>query len=150
MLGAASQPNKDCCHLAGASSPLISPRLCFKGPRRAQSHHPPEIRPRLAGPHPFPTDPRCHHRPAVLLPAQEGQAAAEGAEDRGPLGAAPEEAQHWHGEQSGPASEEDRRAGRSRAALGLAWACFHFVPLCFSISGKDFVFPRGLGRPTWW
>lgn len=67
--------------------------------------------PGLGGSHALQEEHARHHLPAVLLPADDGQARAEEAQDRGPLGGALQEAPHWHGEQDHAAAAQSRRAG---------------------------------------
>jgi len=80
LLSAVLQPNQCCCYRSLLPS-LSHFCPCFVGPHGAQSHHPAEVCPWLAGPHSVPPGQGCHHHPAVLLPTYESQAGAEGAED---------------------------------------------------------------------
>lgn len=72
----------------------------------AQNYHYPEEGTRLAGPAVLQEVPGSCYLPAMLHPAHEGQTGAEEAEDRGPLGGALQEAQHWHGEQDHAAAAQ--------------------------------------------
>lgn len=93
------------CGVCNVCFRLTSPFTAV--PAAPQGHDHPEEGPRLAAEEKVPACACRRHCHPVRVQACASQTAAEAAEDRGAFGAAPEEAQHRHGEQDCSAAEED-------------------------------------------